>query len=264
MKENVALLGDCLELMKDIPDGSIDAIICDPPYGTTSCKWDSVIPFALMWEQLNRVIKPNGAIVLTASQPFTTALIASNIKMFKYELIWKRSRKTGHIHAKNKPLKEHENVLVFSKGNTLHKGQSNLRMNYNPQGLVYTPGKTSFRPSREISGSDVVGGWRPSHKNTLKQEHSNYPTSILEFSSEHNVGNIHPTQKPVALWEYLIKTYTNEGELVLDFTAGSHTTAIACLNTNRQYICIEKEEKYHKLGLQRIANHAPTLQLATP
>lgn len=247
--------GDCLEEMAKIPSGSVDMVLTDPPYGTTACKWDSIIPLAPMWEQLKRVIKPNGAIVMTASQPFTTTLIASNMKMFKYCWVWEKTRATGHIHAKNKPMKIHEDVCLFSYGVTIHKGQSKKRINYNPQGLVSVD-KTSYRPSRGEKGSDVVAGLRPSHKKTLKITHENYPKSIIKISSDHNVGAYHPTQKPVALMEYLIKTYTNEGETVLDFTMGSGTTGVACQNLGRDFIGIEKDEDYFKVAQDRIC-HAP-------
>ena len=220
-------------------------VMCDLPYQTTRNHWDSIIPFEPLWEQYKRVIKPNGAIVLTASQPFTSALVMSNPKWFKYEWIWNKVLPSGFLNAKKRPMLKTESVLVFSDSGHL----------YNPQGLVYAPRKKSRKSSSP--GSDNYGACGDVYIAT----HKGYPTNLIEFKRE--AGGIHPTQKPVTLWEYLIKTYTNEGELVLDFTAGSHTTAIACLNTNRKYICIEKEEKYHKLGLQRIANHAPTLQLAT-
>jgi site-specific DNA-methyltransferase (adenine-specific) len=244
--------GDCLELMKTIESGSVDAIITDPPYGTTACKWDSVINFDLMWEQLNRIIKPNGAIVLFGSEPFSSALRMSNIKNYKYDWVWEKSRKTGHMHAKNKPLKKHENILVFSKGVTAHKSQSKNRMEYNPQGLLERKNKVNFRPSREAKGSDVVGGWRPSNKNTLISEFTNYPSSVLGFNSEHNVNAFHPTQKPIALMEYLIKTYTNENETVLDFTMGSGSTGVAAKNLNRSFIGIEMDDNYFNIARKRI------------
>jgi site-specific DNA-methyltransferase (adenine-specific) len=238
--------GDCLEVMKDIPDGSIDMILTDPPYGTTACKWDSIIPLEPMWEQLKRIIKPNGAIVMTASQPFTTTLITSNMKMFKYCWVWEKSKATGHVHAKNKPMKKHEDIVVFSWGKTTHASQSSNRMTYHPQGLV----RKSVPTIRKSGGhSDTIMSKRPSHRDTL-QEFKGYPSSILKFSSESKT--IHPTQKPVALMEYLIKTYTNEGETVLDFTMGSGTTGVACKNLNRDFIGIELDENYFKIGEQRI------------
>ncbi len=225
--------GDCLELMKDIDDKSIDMILCDLPYGTTACKWDVIIPFEPLWEQYNRIIKDNGAIVLTASQPFTTKLIISNIKNFKYSWIWKKSKPTGFLNAKKQPLKTFEDICVFYS----------KQCNYNPQGIIST-NKLVSRTNR--------GNYGECSKTTL-QEATGYPKNILEFPS---ITGIHPTQKPVALFEYLIKTYTNEGDLVLDNCAGSGTTAIACINTNRNYILMEKEEKYCEIIRKRISEHA--------
>jgi site-specific DNA-methyltransferase (adenine-specific) len=207
--------------------------------------------FELMWEQLERVVKKNGAIVMTASQPLTTILISSNMKMFKYEWIWEKTRPSGHVHAKNKPMKKHENILVFSAGVTLHKGQSENRMCYNPQGLINTdPVKRGFR------SSDVCMGKRPSHRETISTK-TGYPTSIILIPSISS--NVHPTQKPVALMEYLIRTYTNKNETVLDFTIGSGTTAVACINTHRNFIGIEKEQKYVDIARQRITQAQPQL-----
>lgn len=252
--ENVWLMqGDCLDRMKEIPDGSVDMILTDPPYGTTACKWDSIIPLEPMWEQLKRVIKPNGAIVMTASQPFTSALVMSAIDLFKYCWVWEKTRATGHVHAKNKPMKAHEDVAVFSLGTTVHASQSLRRMVYNPQGTIEVD-RTSYRPSRGVSGSDVVGSLRPSHKQTVSQTAANYPRSVQRFASEHNVGALHPTQKPVALMEYLIRTYTNEGETVLDFTFGSGTTGVAALGCSRKFIGIEMDETYFNIAKKRILN----------
>jgi site-specific DNA-methyltransferase (adenine-specific) len=237
--------GDCLEAMKDIPDGSVDLILTDPPYGTTACKWDSIIPLEPMWEQLNRIIKPNGAIVMTASQPFTTTLIASNMKMFKYCWVWEKTRPTGHVHAKNKPLKSHEDIVVFSKGVTIHKGQSKNRMNYNPQGLI-----DCDVTIKQSTASDVVMGMRSGRNSTFKQTKTGYPKSVLKFPSISK--NVHPTQKPVPLMEYLIKTYTNEGETVLDFTMGSGTTGVACKNLDREFIGIELDKEYYDIAVSRI------------
>lgn len=238
------LLGDCLELMKDIPNGSIDMILADLPYGTTANKWDSVIPLNILWEHYERIIKDNGAIVLTASQPFTTHLIYSNQKLFKYEIIWVKSRPNGHLEAKNKPMRKHENILIFSKGASAN-GCKN-RITYNPQGLVKVE-----RYNRNSTDTDNYGSRKSRPVGLVtKQEYTNYPTTIWEFGSEGKT--IHPTQKPIELFEQLIKTYTNEGELVLDNTAGSGTTAIACLKTNRQFIIMEKEEKYYQLIKSRV------------
>jgi len=240
-------LGDCLELMKDIPDGSVDMVMTDPPYRTTACKWDSVIPFEPMWAQLKRITKPNGAIVLMASQPFTSALVMSNVKMFKYCWVWEKSRPTGHVHSKNKPMKKHEDIAVFSTGTTAHAAQSKTRMRYNPQDLInhVVP---ILRKNYTESHSVMLA--RPSHRDTF-QEFGNYPTSVLKIASEGKT--VHPTQKPVELFEYLIKTYTNAGETVLDFTCGSGTTAVAAEQTGRKWICIEQLPEYYYPAIIRVA-----------
>ena len=238
--------GDCLELMNQIPDGSVDMILCDLPYGTTACSWDSVIPFAALWEQYRRVIKSNGAIVLTAAQPFTTALIASNMAMYKYSWVWEKSAPGGFAHAKNMPLKKHEDIAVFSNGNTAHASQSNRRMPYNPQGLVYSP---RIAKNKKRHSEESAFGNRPSHKDEYVQEFTNYPSSVLRFAVERGQ---HPTQKPVALMEYLIRTYTNEGMTVLDNCMGSGTTGVACANTVRNFIGIEMDKKYFEISKDRI------------
>ena len=208
---------DCLEGMKKIADGTVDMILCDLPYGTTQCKWDTVIPFEPLWEQYKRIIKDNGAIVLTASQPFTTVLNASNIKMYRYEWIWIKNNSTGFQLANKMPLKRHENISVFYK----------KLPTYNPQGLVKF-GKINKR------GKVGNGGHLASEVNEYIQQYTNYPTQLLNFS--YDKEKLHPTQKPVALFEYLIKTYTNPGELVLDNCMSSGTTAVACMNTGRNFI----------------------------
>jgi len=243
---NKVIQGDCLEVMKGIPDKSIDMILADLPYGTTACKWDTIIPFEPLWEQYKRIIKDNGAIVLTASQPFTSALVMSNPIMFKYEWIWEKKKyNSGFVHAKNKPLKKHENILVFSKGTTVHKCQSINRMNYNPQDLL----PTNKLRRKNTTHTDTSFSERKSHRDTI-QEFTNYPKSIISFDLE--CKPLHPTQKPVALFEYLIKTYTNEGDLVLDNCAGSGTTGVACKNLNRKYILIEKEPEYINIINKRL------------
>jgi site-specific DNA-methyltransferase (adenine-specific) len=235
---------DCLDGMKRIPDKSVDMILCDLPYGTTACKWDNVIPFEPLWEQYERIIKDNGAIVLTASQPFTTKLINSNMELFKYEWIWEKSRTVGFLNAKNAPLKKHENVCVFSKGKTANCNKNN--MIYNPQGLIeINKVKKSVKPS-----DDTVVGNRPSRNKDYVAKYTGYPTSIIKFNNENK--QIHPTQKPVALFEYLIRTYTNEGDLVLDNCIGSGTTAIACINTDRNYIGFEIDKQYCDISNERI------------
>lgn len=234
--------GDCLELMRLIPDGSIDMVLCDLPYGTTACAWDAIIPFEPLWEQYWRVCKPNAAIVLTASQPFTTALINSQIDHFKYEWIWRKSKGAGFLNSKNAPIKMHENVLVFSKGTTANR--SDRKMPYYPQNLVRVD---KVRKQPEICESV---GTRPSRKNEYVQEFTGYPSTILDFPNDGS--KLHPTQKPVALFEYLIKTYTNEGETVLDNTSGSGTTAVAAHRTGRRSICIERDLGYYLGSCGRI------------
>ena len=225
--------GDCLELMKDIPDASIDMILCDLPYGTTACKWDSVIPFEPLWEQYKRIIKDNGAIVLTASQPFTTALVASNISNFKYQWIWQKERPSNPQLAKIQPLKIHEDILVFSKG----------RVSYKPQGLVEIPEskRKLHKPEKNSLGH--------CQRKPYIQTHTGYPKSIISYTPERG---LHPTQKPIALMEYLIRTYTNKGETVLDNCMGSGTTGVACVNANRRFIGIEMDANYFKIAQNRI------------
>lgn len=236
--------------MQDIPDNSIDMILTDPPYGTTACKWDTVIPFESMWEQIDRIIKPNGAIVLFSQQPFTSLLIASNINEFKYEFIWEKTKGINFVHAKNMPIKFHENICVFSKAKIGHVSQlGDKRMTYNPQGLVKVDKKWS-RPKKYDNGHNFI---RDSHKLELVIEYENYPTTILKFSNSSNKDRgLHPTQKPVDLLEYLIKTYTSENETVLDFTMGSGSTGVACVNTNRNFIGIELDDKYFTIAEERI------------
>lgn len=244
--ENKILHGDCLELMKDIPDGSIDMVLCDLPYGTTACKWDSIIPLEPLWKEYKRIITDRGVIVLTASQPFTTKLISSNYEMFKYEWIWEKENATGFQLANVMPLKTHENILVFSKGYTYPNSKNKIV--YHPQGLIENIKKRSKRGNK---GNYLTESGCKNDEYVPKFK--GYPKSILKINTERKKGN-HPTQKPVALFEYLIKTYTNENEIVLDNCAGSFTTAIACLNTNRHYICMEKEKKYFDIGEKRISD----------
>lgn len=240
--------GNCLELMKEIPDGSVDMVLADPPYGTTVCKWDSVIPFEPMWEQLKRVTKKNGAIVMTASQPFTTALIMSNVKMFKYDWIWEKNKPTGAQHARNRPMSRHESIIVFSKAPMGHLSLlGKRRMEYNPQGIRPT-GKKKIVKSKGFHGNHI--GSRPHQVGIEYDVFTGFPDTILKFNKDEN--HLHPTQKPVALMEYLIKTYTNEGETVLDFTMGSGTTGVAAKNLNRNFIGIELDEEYFNIAKERI------------
>jgi len=242
--------GECLEVMdKLIDDGVVvDAIITDPPYGTTACKWDSVIPFDEMWLRLNKLIKPNGAVVLFGSEPFSSALRMSNIKNYKYDWIWKKSRASGFTNAKLKPLKDVEVISVFSDGNTANGSENN--MNYYPQGLLDCD-KIYKRPSSNVTYNGVSPIRANSHKERIIKK-ENYPRQIIEFGVVHNVGLHHPTQKPVKLMEYLIKTYTNEDELVLDFTMGSGTTGVAAVQTGRNFMGIEMNKDYYEIAKDRI------------
>lgn len=239
--------GDCLEVMKGIESGSIDAIITDPPYGTTACKWDSVIDFDLMWEQLNRIIKPNGAIVLFGSEPFSSALRMSNIKRFKYDWHWNKTSTSGFVNAKLKPMNTMENIMVFSKGKTSNGNKNN--MPYNPQGLIVYGKVTKNGASKKENSTFRVNN---KSKNGYIQKFTNYPRNYI--SIPYVKKSIHPTQKPVALMEYLIKTYTNENETVLDFTMGCGSTGVACVNTNRNFIGIEQDDKYFNIAKERIGN----------
>ena len=241
------LHGDCLELMKNIPDGSIDAIITDPPYGTTACKWDSVIPFEPMWAELKRIIKPNEAIVLFGSQPFTSALIMSNLKMFKYEWIWEKNAGSNFASVRFQPMKEHENILVFSKEKTQYYPQKEKRAD---SGLARV--KSSPMTFNRKNNDDVYGGLFVGNVTKKVVDELRCPRSIQKFNRERG---FHPTQKPVALLEYLIKTYTQENETVLDFTMGSGTTGVACKNLNRNFIGIELDDSYFNIAKDRISTY---------
>ena len=240
--------GDCLERMKEIPDGSVDMVLADPPYGTTACKWDSVIPLEPMWEQLKRIIKPNGAIVLFGVEPFSSVLRMSNLTLFKYDWVWVKTKKTGFTNAKNRPLSNYEVVSIFSEGTVANCSPS--RMPYNPQDLI--PLNKVRKGDKNKSSGDTAGHkyHRPSQSQDYVQEWTNYPVNVLNFANDGKTQ--HPTQKPVALMEYLIKTYTNEGEAVLDFTMGSGTTGVACVNTKRNFIGIERDDKYFDISVKRI------------
>jgi len=226
--------GDCLELMKDIPDKSIDMILCDLPYGTTACKWDVIIPFKPLWEQYNRIIKDDGAIVLFGSEPFSSQLRMSNLSMFRYDWIWEKEQGANFMLCKYQPYKVHEIILVFSKKRCL----------YNPQmakGKPYISGKGT---SGDITGNVV--------KVQKKNTGTRYPRSVQRFNTDKSKGSFHPTQKPVALLEYLIKTYTNEKDLVLDNCMGSGSTGVACVNTNRKFIGMELDGHYFEIAKERI------------
>ena len=242
--------GDCLEIMdKLIAEGvKVDAVITDPPYGTTACKWDSIIPFDLMWERLNKLIKPNGAIVLFGSEPFTSTLICNNIKNFKYRLNWNKMQGSGFLNSKKRPLTMIEDVCVFSN---VKLGKST----YNPQ--LVDKEKHKIRPIGDRKPCDVTTYGK--HNSQLSEDYDNtksHPTDLISESSKqaecNSINRVHPTQKPVALMEYLIKTYTNENDNILDFTMGSGSIGVACVNTNRHFIGIEKDEKYFEIAENRI------------
>lgn len=231
---------DCLKGMLAIPDKSINMILCDLPYGTTACKWDTIIPFESLWNQYKRIIKDNGAIVLTASQPFTSALVMSNIKMFKYEWIWEKSRKTGFPNSNRQPLRNYEDVLVFYNG----------QCKYNPQGLIKRDKPKKINRKKPKNDTVNAGENDGSLCKEYLQEYKNYPSQVLKIPNEGKT--VHPTQKPVALFEYLIKTYTNENDIVLDNCIGSGTTAVACKNLNRNFIGFEISQEYVDIANKRL------------
>ena len=231
--------GDCLEIMRDIPDGSVDLVLTDPPYGTTACKWDSVIPFEPMWEQLHRIIKPNGAMVLFGSEPFSSALRMSNIKNYKYDWIWDKKIAVGMSYARFQPMRQTENISVFCKSKTV----------YNPQ--MVKRDKPIKKGGNKYSPTSPIQACKKGREFQKTYEYKN-PVNLLTFDRIRR-GTVHPTQKPVALLEYLICTYTNEGETVLDNCMGSGTTGVACINTNRNFIGIELDETYFNIAQKRIA-----------
>lgn len=239
--------GDCLELMKDIADKSVDMILCDLPYGTTQNKWDSVIPFEPLWKEYKRIIKDNGAIVLTAAQPFTSALVMSNPKMFKYDWIWKKPKGTGHLNAKKQPMRDKEDVLVFYR----------KQPTYNPQFTTGTPYKNKAGKDHSAKNS-MTGSYGEYTNFRYDNDGKRYPKQVIEFGVVER-GTIHPTQKPTELMEFMIKTYSNEGETVLDNCSGSGTTAISAINTNRKFILMEMDDKYFDVSGDRIEEHINSL-----
>ena len=264
--------GDCLIEMDKILDGSVDLILCDLPYGTTDRKgisdkgdnrvlsWDTIIPLDKLWDQYRRVLKPSGAVVLTADQPFTSQLVLSNLEWFKYEWIWKKKKVTGFLHANARPIKDTEGILVFSLlGASGGSVKANKNMTYNPQGLIEKNvkkknnakrlGKFLHQPEHMGAGNKLL------HETEYEQKYTNYPSEILEFGLDK--GSIHPTQKPVALMEYLIRTYSNEGETVLDNCMGSGTTGVACVNRNRNFIGIEMDAEYYSASCEPIRGTVP-------
>jgi site-specific DNA-methyltransferase (adenine-specific) len=262
-------LGDCLVEMDKVAEHSVDLILCDLPYGTTDRKgiadkgdnrvlsWDTIIPLDELWKHYRRVLKPTGAVVLTADQPFTSQLVLSNLDWFKYEWIWKKKKTTGFLHANARPMKETEDVLVFSPlGASGGSKKANKNMTYNPQGLIEKRvvkknnakrlGKFLHQPEHMGAGNKLL------HETEYEQKYTNYPSEIIEFGLDKDT--VHPTQKPVALMEYLIRTYSNEGEVVLDNCMGSGTTGVAAVNCNRNFIGIEMDEEYFKISQERINN----------
>jgi len=238
--------GDCLELMKDIPDGSVDMILADLPYGTTACKWDTIIPFEPLWEHYERVIKDNGAIVLTASQPFSSALVMSNPKLYRHSWYWNKITGSNPMTAKYKPMPVVEEVLVFSK----------KTVNYMPIMVDADPANMRKRDGVYRNGEGIIGGSATFKSSKTHDESKRYPKNLLSYSNRkgelNNVNRVHPTQKPVALLEYLVKTYTNEGETVLDNCMGSGSTGVAAVNLNRRFIGMELDCDYFKIAEQRI------------
>ena len=262
------LHGDCLVEMKKIDNHSVDLILCDLPYGTTDrsgvekkngnnrlLKWDTVIPLESLWLEYKRVLKPKGAVVLTADQPFTSKLIMSNIEWFKYEWIWKKKKTTGFLLANYRPMKQTEDVIVFSPAHAAAASRHGGNMTYNPQGLIEKKVKKKNDPNRLgkfLHNPEHMGkGNKLLHETEYEQKFTNYPSEIIEFGLDRNV--VHETQKPVALMEYLIRTYSNEGEIVLDNCMGSGTTGVACINTNRKFIGIEKKDEYFDVAKKRIS-----------
>lgn len=233
---------DCLDVLRRLDDESVDAIITDPPYGNTGMKWDLSINVDQMWQELKRIVKPRRAIVLFCGQPFTSRLIVSNPKWFKYCWVWQKSNGAGFLNAKNAPIQYHEDIAVFSSGTTAN-GSPEHRMTYFPQGL------TPYSRVRKNTHGGVIG-YRPSRTSDYTQDFENYPTTILKFANDRD--KFHPTQKPVDLMRYLVRTYTSEGETVLDFTMGSGSTGVACVLEGRQFIGIEREREYFATAEQRI------------
>ncbi len=252
--------GDCLELMKDIDDGCIDMVLCDLPYGTTACEWDILIPFEALWRQYKRILSPVGSIVLFSSGMFTTQLLCSNPEMYKYKYVWVKNNTTNFVHAKNRPMTSHEDILVFSNapmGHTSLLGEK--RMVYNPQGLKKKRKTTNGKKEKKMN----IVGLRPSHVDRVSSTHTNYPTDVLwGFPEPTPHEKVHTSQKSLELCEYLVKTYTNEGDLVLDNCAGSGTTGLACIKAKRKFILMELEKKYVDIARERIEKYQKQENLA--
>lgn len=241
------ILGDCLEVLPLLPAASVDMVLADLPYGTTACRWDAVIPFEALWREYRRVVKPSGALVLTAAQPFTSALIASNFPMFRYVWVWDKVLPRGHLNAKKQPMRVHEDIVVFSA-----------------EPHTYNPQKTSGHVRKVARAKYVKGGdgsqvYGKEVRDTLYDSTERYPTTIVTFSTADQRDKVHPTQKPVDLMEYFIRTYSHQGDTVLDNTMGSGTTGVACVTTKRKFIGIEKEEPYFDIAITRVTAARPDL-----
>ena len=233
------LLGDTFDGMATLPAASVDMILCDLPYGTTQNKWDCVLPLDRLWAEYWRVCKPNAAVVLTAAQPFTSVLVCSQLSRFKYEWIWRKTRPTGQLNAKREPLRDKEDILIFYRKSPV----------YNPQMTIGTPNHVNEKPKVKSASAN----WGAQYEIVEQKTNEKYPRAVLDFTSLNPTTQIHPTQKPEALWQYLIRTYTNPGDLVLDNTAGSGTTAVAAQATGRRWVCIERDEEYSAKAMLRIA-----------
>lgn len=253
MKYDYVEQGDCLELMKDIPDKSINLILCDLPYGTTASNWDKAIPMDKLWEQYDRILTDNGTVVLFANGLFTPRVMCSNLNKYKYRWVWIKKNNTNFVHAKNRPMTKSEDILVFSKGSMGHKSQlGEKRMTYNPQGLI--PYNKVIKNGNGRFGT--VAGVRPSHKEEFVRKYTNYPSDVLtDYPEVPTNKKLHTNEKPIPLLEYLVKTYTNEGEVVLDNCMGVGSTCIACINTNRHYIGFELEKDYFNIAHKRLDEH---------
>lgn len=258
-------LGDCLSVLRSMHDGSVDLVLFDPPYSTTRFDWDNVIPFDLLWQELRRVLTPTGTVVMTAAQPFTSLAVSSAFDLFRYSMVWKKSRATGHLRSKHRVMTEHEDVLVFSKGVAIPASRTKRRMTFNPQGLVELEKPRIARNGRSVGydGSDgravastgfqeFNGGRVYYSQPTREQKFENYPTTLLEFESERGTG--HPTQKPVPLFEYLVRTFSNPGDVVCDPTMGSGTTGVAAVKAGRSFIGAELDSDYYAIASARIAD----------
>lgn len=258
--ENKIIHADCMDILKELPDKCIDLVVCDLPYGTTASSWDKIIDVQELWAKYNRIVKDNGTVILFANGLFTPRVMLSNLKDYKYRLVWVKRNSTNFVHAKNRPMVKSEDILIFSKGAMGHKSQlGNKRMTYNPQGIIPV---NKIRKDGKTNFTNTLAGKRPSHKEEFIVEYTNYPTDILtDFPELPPNQKIHTNEKPIELLEYLIKTYSNENELILDNCSGSGNLAIACMNTKRRFICIEKDYDYWKASVERLKNAQAQLKL---